>query len=109
MSYTRLSNILPVTSIQDFFGISIVEAVSCGNIPILPNRLSYPEILDFDKNENLFYENEKELKNKLIYIINNISNLTSEIKNLSNYVYTNYSWDVISKKYDEIFESILTN
>ena len=109
MKYIKLSNILPVTSIQDFFGISIVEAVSCGNIPILPNRLSYPEILDFDKNKNLFYENEKELKNKLVYIINNISTLSAEIKELSNSVYNNYSWDIISKKYDDTFESILIN
>ena len=109
MKYLRLSNILPVTSIQDFFGISIVEAVSCGNIPILPNRLSYPEILDFNKNENLFYESDKDLKNKLVYIINNISNLTTEIKDLSNYVYNNYAWDIISKKYDDRFESIVVS
>lgn len=34
---------LPVTSNQDFFGISVVEAIAAGVTPILPNDLAYPE------------------------------------------------------------------
>ena len=39
------ADILPVTSNQDFFGISIMEAIYCGVYPILPKRLTYPELL----------------------------------------------------------------
>ncbi len=39
------ADILPVTNIQDFFGGSIVEAIYCGVYPLLPNRLTYPELL----------------------------------------------------------------
>ena len=64
-------DILPVTSNQDFFGISIIEASFCNTIPILPNRLSYPEIFDKKSNSNIFYENNELLKNKLkTYLIN---------------------------------------
>ena len=45
-SYASLlwqADILPVTSKQDFFGGSIVEAMYCGCIPLLPNRLAYPQ------------------------------------------------------------------
>ncbi|RMG85515.1 MAG: DUF3524 domain-containing protein [Bacteroidetes bacterium] len=37
------SDILPVTSQQDFFGGSVVEAIYCGCSPILPDRLAFPE------------------------------------------------------------------
>ena len=43
-SWLWKSDILPVTNIQDFFGASIMEAVYCECIPILPNRLTYPEL-----------------------------------------------------------------
>lgn len=39
------ADILPVTSNQDFFGASVVEAIYCGCWPILPRRLAYPELL----------------------------------------------------------------
>ncbi|MDQ8203049.1 DUF3524 domain-containing protein [Pelagicoccus sp. SDUM812003] len=35
------ADILPVTSRQDFFGGSVVEAIYCDTHPILPNRLAY--------------------------------------------------------------------
>ena len=34
------ADILPVTSIHDFFGISVVEAIYCGCTPLLPKRLA---------------------------------------------------------------------
>jgi glycosyltransferase involved in cell wall biosynthesis len=40
------SHILPVTSVQDFFGISVVEAMACGVQPLLPYGLAYEEHLD---------------------------------------------------------------
>ena len=39
------SHIIPVTSNQEFFGGSVMEAIYCGVWPILPNRLTYPELL----------------------------------------------------------------
>lgn len=33
------------TANHEFFGLSAVEAMACGCVPILPNRLAYPELL----------------------------------------------------------------
>ena len=52
-------DILPVTSKHEFFGISVLEAASAGVIPILPKRLSYPEIFPPEKFGKLFYEDGK--------------------------------------------------
>ena len=90
------SDILPVTSIQDFFGISIVEAAYCNVTPILPNRLSYNEL--FKDAPSLFYNDEDQLYNKITQFIN---------KPINNKYYkkciTNFSWEKIALKYDNLF------
>ena len=55
------ADIIPVTSIQDFFGISIIEAVYCDTVPILPNRLAYLDHFSTEDFPEIYYENEEEL------------------------------------------------
>ncbi len=56
------ADLLPVTSNQDFFGASVVEAIHCGARPLLPRRLAYPELLPGDE---WMYENFAELVERL--------------------------------------------
>ena len=55
--WLKKADILPVTNKQEFFGISVMEAIHAGVKPVLPNRLSYPELYS----EADFYETEEEL------------------------------------------------
>lgn len=59
------ADILPVTSIQDFFGISILEAIASGVYPLLPNRLVYPEHIPLEYKQQHLYENSEDLYKKL--------------------------------------------
>ena len=95
-------DIIPVTSIQEFFGLSIVEAVYCETYPLLPDRLTYPEIFSIDENPEIFYKNESELLQKLIDALKNH-------KNLNNYSSSviKYDWRNMVDLYDETFSEML--
>jgi len=98
------ADILPITSNQDFFGTSIMEAVFCKTIPILPNRLAYPDLFNLDKNPDLFYSDNKDLLNKLESIIENIEKI--RMKNYRELA-TKYDWSNMINIYDKEFSKYL--
>ncbi len=64
------ADILPVTSIHDFFGISVAEAIYCHVFPILPNRLNYPAFIPLDLHEEHIYRTSDALVQKLVDALN---------------------------------------
>jgi len=56
-------------AIQEFFGIAVIEAVSCGAVPVLPRRLAYPELLPAAYHDVLLYDEDATLVPRLESII----------------------------------------
>lgn len=74
-TYVRLlaqSDIALVTSNQDFFGGSVVEAMYMNVKPLLPKRLAYPEHIPESLHQTFFYEDDKEIVNKLQRLVFNV-------------------------------------
>ncbi len=66
--YARLlwaADIVLSTAIHEFFGVSIVEAIYCGCLPVLPNRLSYPELIPPEQHNRCLYGNFADLLARL--------------------------------------------
>lgn len=97
------SHILPVSSIQDFFGGSVVEAIYCKNLPLLPNRLAYPEHLPEKWKKKLLYseDNGNTLYEKLKFFIENPHEITNLTEACSQYV-KKYNWKSIIPLYDSL-------
>lgn len=97
------ADILPVTSNQEFFGISVMEAIYCGNWPILPNRLTYPELLPEVNHKDNIYQDEKDLYKKIINAIVNIENIR---KTKLSSIASKFSWDIMVPVYDDFFSNV---
>ncbi len=66
--YARLlwdADIVLSTAIHEFFGVSIVEAIYCGCLPVLPRRLSYPELIPAELHERCLYDDFDGLLSRL--------------------------------------------
>lgn len=57
--------LLPATSNQDFFGASVLQAMYCNVIPLLPHRLAYPEHIPPADQPHYFYQNFDDLVARL--------------------------------------------
>ncbi len=95
-------DILPVTSKQDFFGGSVVEAMYCGCIPLLPNRLAYPGHLD-EASKPAFLYDEGTFLERLQQMILNYKNIKSY--NTRKLV-EHYDWQSLIPKYDEKLSTV---
>ncbi|MCB9030146.1 MAG: DUF3524 domain-containing protein [Deltaproteobacteria bacterium] len=98
-SWLWASDILPVTSNQDFFGVSIVEAIYCKTTPLLPNRLSYPEILPIAKFSDCYYLELNELYQKCIKSIQTKSEYSDAV--------IKYDWSYLVGEYDQRFLDVV--
>ncbi len=101
VSWLKSADLLPVTSNQDFFGISVVEAMYCGVQPILPYRLAYPEHIPSDQ-PNIFYRSVTELQD-----LTKMTLTTPRLrkKKISAWV-KKYDWSVMIQQYDRVFTNL---
>ena len=103
-SWLWRSSLLPITSRQDFFGASIMEAVYCKTIPLLPNRLTYPELLPEAFHKDCIYVNFEELLTKLENMLLNPGYPATELAASA----AKYDWSVMAPVYDRCFEEIVS-
>ena len=100
--WLQKGDILPITSIQEFFGVSAVEGAYSSIYPILPNRLSYPEVFDIDKRPELFYDSDEQLYDKLKECILNIDKTRENSKKISHDLHR-FDWSSMTLEYDQKF------
>ena len=96
-------DILPVTSIHDFFGISVVQAIYCNCFPLLPKRLAYPEHITADYCDRCFYTDFDDLVARLRELCLYIKPLRQE--KLQEMV-ADYDWEKMITVYDDLLEEL---
>ncbi|TES88045.1 MAG: DUF3524 domain-containing protein [Desulfobacteraceae bacterium] len=93
------------TAKQENFGISVVEAIRYGCIPLLPDRLSYPEIIPKAFHDDFFYKDHAELVEKLCFLISNYPQFKIKRQKLSEAM-GRFAWENVIDQYDEILEKL---
>jgi len=97
----RQADIVVSTARHEFFGAAVVEAIAAGAWPILPARLSYPEILPVRYHQEHLYRTEGELTARLRAAIGHIDRTRQG--DLGPAV-ARFDWSRLAARYDRVFE-----
>jgi len=100
----KSSDIVLSTSLHDFQGLAVLEAVASGCVPIVPERLAYPEFFPikycYESNfENLDIE-ATSMADKIIKHANN-----REAANLNDINITNLNYENMRERYSRVLFS----
>jgi len=108
VTYRRLlwrSTITASTALHEFFGISMLEAMYCQTHALLPNRLSYPELLPKEFYNNCFYDSPDQLVAKLRWALLN-PELAQHIGKALSRAVSKFDWRTVAPGYDGEFEGL---
>lgn len=93
------ADIAPVTSLHDFFGISVLEAALCENHLLLPKANAYPDHFPVEEFSDHYYHNAEDFASKLETLITE--------KNFqchrSSQVPYQYDWPQVVDQFDSLF------
>ena len=108
IAWLEKGDIVISTALQENFGIAIVEAIRYGCLPLLPNRLSYPEILPDRFHGDFIYRNRKDMDQKLANMLMNRDQYSAKQKELSDLM-GRFAWKNMIGYYDMEFENLFSH
>ena len=94
------------TARQEFFGVSVVEAEHAGCLPILPDRLVYPERVPAALRDRCLFRSEDEaveLLTEALTEVHETRRLAAPLRDET----SRYDWDVVAPQYDEWLEAVV--
>jgi glycosyltransferase involved in cell wall biosynthesis len=106
-SYARLlwqADLVVSTALHEFFGAAVVEACYCGCFPILPRRLSYPELIPSIYHDACLYDDFDGLLVRLRRALIHVQE-TREFTLEEHMV--RFDWRTMAPHYDALFERVL--
>ena len=105
LQWLKQGSIVISTANQENFGISVIEAIRYGCLPLLPDRLVYPEIIPNAFHADFLYKDQEELVEKLSSLISNPSDFQEKREKLAEAM-GQYAWENLIGQYDEALEKL---
>ncbi len=96
------ADIVISTAIHEFFGIAIVEAAYCGAWPLLPQRLTYPEIIPHHLHAAHLYADFDDLVARLRHLLLEPEEASPDLR----VAMSRYDWASLAPVYDRALEAV---
>ncbi|MBN1139963.1 MAG: DUF3524 domain-containing protein [Anaerolineae bacterium] len=107
-TYARLlwqADVVVSTAAHEFFGAAVVEACYCDTFPVLPHRLTYPELLPPAHHDACLYD---DLDGLLSLLRRALTNLDDTRRFSLHHTMSCYDWNHMASHYDDLFEGVVT-
>jgi glycosyltransferase involved in cell wall biosynthesis len=106
-AYRRLlwqADVVVSTALHEFFGTAVIEACYCGCFPVLPRRLSYPELIPPSLHDLCLYDDFDGLLARLRHALLHVE----EARAISlQPTMERFAWQRMAAHYDEVFTGLL--
>ncbi len=105
LQWLQQGAIVVSTALQENFGIAVVEAVRFGCLPLLPMRLSYPEIIPNECHDRVLYRNQSDLVAKLTRFLSKHHEYQG-LREMLSRAMSKFAWSNLIDRYDQILENL---
>jgi len=105
LDWLRRGSVVVSTADQENFGMSVVEAVRHGCHPLLPNRLSYPELIDRRFHAECLYDSREDLVRRLAALLERPDVIDSRRRELAASM-ERFSWERVIERFDAELERL---
>lgn len=102
----RRATVVVSTAWHEFYGISVLEAIAAAAIPLLPRRLSYPEVLPQRVHSLCLYESVDELAMKLASLLRDPAGWRAETQGLATEVALRHSCSQLAPSYNALLSKV---
>ena len=93
------ADVVVSTAFHEFFGVAVVEAIAAGAFPILPRRLSYPELIPSAYRQVCLYDDDEALVVQLRWALTHLSEVRSVTAELAPTM-SRFGWKALGAAYD---------
>jgi glycosyltransferase involved in cell wall biosynthesis len=99
LAWLARGDVVVSTALQENFGIAVVEAIRLGCYPLLPRRLSYPELLPAEFHDRCLYDGAADLADRLRALLRDPARLAEPQPALAGAM-ERFSWERQIASYD---------
>jgi glycosyltransferase involved in cell wall biosynthesis len=103
--WLRRGTVVVSTALQENFGVAVVEAVRSGCLPLLPNRLSYPELIPSSYHSTCLYRDQEDLEEKLSEVVSSPDGFDSARRQLREAM-ARFSWERRIGDFDRMLDEL---
>jgi len=111
LQFLKTTDVFVSTAVHEFFGIAAAESILSGNVPVLPNRLAYPELIGATAEDCplLYSGSPQSLSERLSRLIVDKSFALSAIQSAREVQgkLERLDWKTLALSYDEALEQTL--